>query len=162
MSVTYLNILLVLTVAVLFIVFQVLIRVWRSNPSGIQDFLRGRKDNREPDHEYLVPLMEEHGVDLVLLGHDHLYGRSRKVNGVTYVISGGGGSSLYRTSTDDIMEVCEKRYNYVRFQVSEQSISCHAGRFTKHDLAHIHGHVVMTVHVFGERQRLRIECILIA
>lgn len=57
MSVTYLNILLVFTVAVLFIVFQVLIRVWRSNPSGIQDFLRGRKDNREPDHEYLVPLM---------------------------------------------------------------------------------------------------------
>ncbi len=57
MSVTYLNILLVFTVAVLFIVFQVLIRVWRSDPSGIQDFLRGRKDNREPDHEYLVPLM---------------------------------------------------------------------------------------------------------
>ena len=57
MSVTYLNILLVFTVAVLFIVFQVLIRVWHSNPSGIQDFLRGCKDNREPDHEHLVPLM---------------------------------------------------------------------------------------------------------
>ncbi len=57
MSITYLNILLVFTVAVLFIVFQVLIRIWRSNPSGIQDFLRGRKDNREPDHEYLIPLM---------------------------------------------------------------------------------------------------------
>jgi len=57
MPFTYLHILLVFTGAVLFIVFQVLIRIWRSNPSGIQDFLCGRKDNREPDHEYLVPLM---------------------------------------------------------------------------------------------------------
>ena len=57
MSITYLQILLAFTVAVLFIIFQVLIRTWRSNPSAIQNFLHGRKDNREPDHEYLVPLM---------------------------------------------------------------------------------------------------------
>ena len=57
MSITYLQILLAFTVAVLFIIFQVLIRTWRSNPSAIQNFLHGRNDNREPDHEYLVPLM---------------------------------------------------------------------------------------------------------
>ena len=54
--------------------------------------------------------------------HDHLYGRSRKVNGVTYVISGGGGSGLYSAKPDGIMQVCEKRYNYVRFHVSEEAI----------------------------------------
>jgi predicted phosphodiesterase len=83
----------------------------------------GRKPGDKQVQEHLVPLLEKYGVDLVLLGHDHVYGRSRKVQGVTYVISGGGGSPLYNTSTDGIMVVCEKRYNYVRFQVSEQSIS---------------------------------------
>ena len=62
-------------------------------------------------------------MNLVLLGHDHVYGRSRKVNGVTYVISGGGGSPLYNTSTDAIMEFCEKRYNYMRVHVSPSVIS---------------------------------------
>jgi hypothetical protein len=57
MSITYLHILLAFTVAVLFIVFQVLMKVWHSNHSGIQDFLHGRKDDHEPDHEYLIPLM---------------------------------------------------------------------------------------------------------
>ena len=58
MSITYLHILLAFTVAVLFIVLQVLIRVRRANPSGIQDFLRKRnKEQDEPDHEYLVPLL---------------------------------------------------------------------------------------------------------
>ncbi|MEE8348305.1 MAG: hypothetical protein V3R94_01960 [Acidobacteriota bacterium] len=57
MSITYLHIILAFTGAVLFIVFQVLIRVSRTNTSGLQDFLRGHKDNHEPDHEYLVPLM---------------------------------------------------------------------------------------------------------
>jgi predicted phosphodiesterase len=81
-----------------------------------------RKPGNTRVKEHLVPLMEEYGVDLVLLGHDHLYGRSRKVNGVTYVISGGGGSALYSAKPDSIMQVCEKRYNYVRFHVSEEAI----------------------------------------
>ncbi len=81
-----------------------------------------RKPGSRRVAEVLVPLMEEHGVNLVLLGHDHLYGRSRKVNGVTYVISGGGGSGLYTSQPDSIMEVCETRYNYVRFHVSNETI----------------------------------------
>ena len=57
MSITYVHILLAFTVAALFIVFQALIRIWRSNSSGIQDFLHARKNTGETDHEYLVPLM---------------------------------------------------------------------------------------------------------
>jgi 2',3'-cyclic-nucleotide 2'-phosphodiesterase (5'-nucleotidase family) len=83
---------------------------------------RSRKPGSTYVQKYLVPLMERYGVNLVLLGHDHVYGRSGKINGVTYVISGGGGSSLYTTQTDAIMEVCEKRYNYVRFHVSNETI----------------------------------------
>jgi len=58
MSINYLHILLAFTVALLFVAFHVLMRVWRSDTSGIQDFLGERNnDESEPDHEYLVPLM---------------------------------------------------------------------------------------------------------
>ena len=43
----------------------------------------------------LVPIFEEHDVDLVLAGHDHNYQRFAKRRGVTYVVHGGGGQELY-------------------------------------------------------------------
>jgi len=43
----------------------------------------------------LAPLFEEHGVKLVLSGHDHNYQRFGPRNGVTYVVHGGGGAGLY-------------------------------------------------------------------
>ncbi|OAA28364.1 hypothetical protein AT15_04630 [Kosmotoga arenicorallina S304] len=42
----------------------------------------------------LVPLFEKYGVDLVLTGHDHNYQRIEH-NGITYIVTGGGGASLY-------------------------------------------------------------------
>jgi hypothetical protein len=42
-----------------------------------------------------VPLFERYGVDLVLNGHDHDYQRFAPIDGVTYIVSGGGGSDLY-------------------------------------------------------------------
>jgi len=41
----------------------------------------------------IVPLFETHDVDLVLTGHDHNYERS-EVNGITYLVTGGGGAAL--------------------------------------------------------------------
>jgi hypothetical protein len=42
-----------------------------------------------------VPLFEQHGVDLVLNGHDHNYQRFARRHGVRYVVHGGGGAHLY-------------------------------------------------------------------
>lgn len=42
----------------------------------------------------LSPLFERYSVDLVLNGHKHNYERN-EVNGITYVITGGGGAPLY-------------------------------------------------------------------
>jgi predicted MPP superfamily phosphohydrolase len=42
---------------------------------------------------YIEPLLVKYGVDLVLSGHTHSYQRSHPVNGVTYVVTGGGGRS---------------------------------------------------------------------
>lgn len=42
----------------------------------------------------LVPLFERYGVDVVFNGHKHDYERN-EMNGVTYVVTGGGGAPLY-------------------------------------------------------------------
>jgi 3',5'-cyclic AMP phosphodiesterase CpdA len=42
----------------------------------------------------LLPVFEANGVDLVLTGHEHNYQRF-ELNGVGYVIDGGGGAALY-------------------------------------------------------------------
>ncbi len=42
--------------------------------------------------EHLVPLFETYGVDIVMVGHSHLYERAEK-NGVMYITSGSAGDS---------------------------------------------------------------------
>jgi len=44
--------------------------------------------------ETVVPMFEKWGVSVVFSGHDHTYERS-VVNGIYYVVTGGGGAPLY-------------------------------------------------------------------
>ena len=44
----------------------------------------------------LTPIFARHGVDLVLSGDVHAYERVHPVDGVTYVVTGGGGAELHR------------------------------------------------------------------
>lgn len=57
---------------------------------------------REGDDErvrlVLATLLEEYGVQLVFNGHDHSYQRL-EVDGITYVVTGGGGAPLYPLGT---------------------------------------------------------------
>ena len=50
--------------------------------------------------EQLAPILERHGVQLVLSGHDHDYQRSTTMDGVNYVVS-GAGSGTRRTGRSD-------------------------------------------------------------
>ena len=43
----------------------------------------------------LPQLFRENGVDLVLNGHDHIYFASKPLRRIHYVVTGGGGASLY-------------------------------------------------------------------
>ena len=54
------------------------------------------RDDLEDDvRQALPPLFERYGVDVVFNGHQHNYERN-EVNGVTYIVSAGGGAPLYR------------------------------------------------------------------
>lgn len=48
---------------------------------------------------HLVPLFESYGIDLVFNGHSHVYERYRH-NGITYIVTGGGGGPLYSLRED--------------------------------------------------------------
>ena len=67
--------------------------------------------------EHWVPLFAEHGVDLVVSGHFHSYQRG-ELDGVTYAIVGGGGSSLLGDVYDfwDFMDV-QLTWNYAVMDV---------------------------------------------
>lgn len=45
--------------------------------------------------EQLIPVLDKYGVNFVFSGHEHNYERMKPINNVTYVITGGGGASLY-------------------------------------------------------------------
>ena len=44
--------------------------------------------------EKLAGLMRKHGVQLYINGHEHNYERSVPIDGITYLVVGGGGASL--------------------------------------------------------------------
>jgi calcineurin-like phosphoesterase family protein len=50
----------------------------------------GHHGNTPGFDEVLEPVLARHHVDLVLAGHDHHYERTRALDGITYVVSGGG------------------------------------------------------------------------
>jgi acid phosphatase type 7 len=75
---------------------------------------------------YFVPLFVKYQVPLVLSGHDHDYERTKPLDGVTYVVSGGGGRgtrSVGRSSfTAFSLSVC----NFVYVTVNGTELTLHA------------------------------------
>ena len=60
--------------------------LWSSGPHG----------NNSKMHDGAIPaILENHKVDLVLSGHDHIYERGMG-DRIAYVVSGGGGAPLYK------------------------------------------------------------------
>ncbi len=77
-----------------------------------------------------VPILEKHRVALVLTGHDHLYERFVSANDVTYIVTGGGGKSLYdeRSSCDQesIKTASAVEYHFVAAELSDEGLSIRA------------------------------------
>jgi predicted phosphodiesterase len=64
----------------------------------------GYQGSVEELRDTVVPILERHGVQLVLSGHDHDYQRSELLDGVTYVVT-GAGSGTRRTGEQDFTAV---------------------------------------------------------
>lgn len=61
-----------------------------------------RRDNKEL-RELWQPIFDRYRVDLVLNGHDHVYGRTRLVKGTVYVVS-SSGTKFYERSPKEVFD----------------------------------------------------------
>ncbi|HEU5056446.1 MAG TPA: metallophosphoesterase [Kofleriaceae bacterium] len=57
-------------------------------------YSRGNHGGNPVARERYAPLLARHGVLLLFAGHDHIYQRG-EVDGLRYIVTGGGGASLY-------------------------------------------------------------------
>jgi acid phosphatase type 7 len=76
--------------------------------------------------QVFVPILEAHGVDLVLAGHDHHYERFLPQAGVTYVVTGGGGRGTRGVSGGPLTAFAEGVIHCVVVEVAGDALSVHA------------------------------------
>jgi hypothetical protein len=73
-----------------------------------------------------VPIIRSHGVDLVLSGHEHDYERFHPIDGVTYVVSGGGGRGTRSVGTSPMTAFSEAVLHFVYVEVTRNLLTLHA------------------------------------
>jgi len=79
--------------------------------SSVQDY------SEEIVRQTLTPLFEQYEVDVVFNGHKHNYERN-EVNGVTYVVTGGGGAPLYAMQEQEPTQAAfAKAYHFVLLEI---------------------------------------------
>jgi hypothetical protein len=61
-------------------------------------FSSGLHGQEAKNRRWLPSLFASRGFSLVINGHDHHYERSKPIDGVTYIVTGGGGAFLYGTT----------------------------------------------------------------
>lgn len=76
-------------------------------------------------HDNLAPQYQKYGVDVVFQGHDHVYTRYQPINGVNYIVTGGGGAPTYPVNYQNQapIAVTQSTLNYVLVNVSGDTIS---------------------------------------
>jgi hypothetical protein len=65
----------------------------------------------------IVPVLKQFSVDMTFAGHDHSYERG-EVDGLRYIVSGGGGAPLYSVGKGSGTITSEKTLHYVVFEVN--------------------------------------------
>ena len=83
----------------------------------------------------IVPILERHAVQLVLVGHEHTYQRSKTLRAgepvtsgpaTVYVVTGGGGGTLHPVVSAPFLEYEASVYHYLRVEVDATQITIHA------------------------------------
>jgi acid phosphatase type 7 len=74
----------------------------------------------------LAPVLERHGVQLALAGHDHDYERMVPQNGVMYVVTGGGGVGTRPVGTSPFTAFAVDVIHFVYVEVGVDQLTLHA------------------------------------
>ena len=77
-----------------------------------------------PAGKALASLYSRFGVDVVFSGHNHYYERTRPIDGVTYIVAGGGGARLHRVDRPGSYTASlVADYHYIIVDVEDGKIS---------------------------------------
>jgi len=74
----------------------------------------------------LGPIVEKHHVQLVLAGHDHDYERMIPQNGVSYVVTGGGGRGTRNVGSSSFTAFAAEVIHFVYVEVGLEELVLHA------------------------------------
>jgi acid phosphatase type 7 len=74
----------------------------------------------------LTPVLQKHGVQLLLAGHDHDYERMVPQNGVAYVVTGGGGIGTREVGKSSFTAFAEDVIHFVSVEVGVDDLILHA------------------------------------
>jgi len=89
-------------------------------------YCSGRHEPRRDIRRVWEPLFKEYDVNLVFQSHNHYYQRTNPIDGVTYIVTGGGGAPLYDPVDASFINISVKDYHYCVLDVSESKIICYA------------------------------------
>lgn len=79
---------------------------------------------REVIEQMILPVAREYGVQIIFNGHDHDYERLGPVDGVHFVVTGGGGAGLYSVSElDEASSQFYHRYHCVRVAITNGTLT---------------------------------------
>lgn len=70
----------------------------------------------------VTPILKKHKVKLWINGHDHNYQRSNPIDGVTYLVCGGGGASLYPVQAQSWTAFAETTHSFGIVEVYQDQI----------------------------------------
>jgi 3',5'-cyclic AMP phosphodiesterase CpdA len=85
--------------------------------------------------DYMVPIFERNGVQVVFSGHEHSYQRSKPIwknnfvtsdTGINYLTSGGGGAPLYFAPQIPVVAFSKSVFHYLRVEVNGPGMVVHA------------------------------------
>lgn len=90
-------------------------------------FSEGERGGDESLRQWWAPLFTKYEADLVLSGHAHGYQRINPIEGVPYLVSGGGGGWLYQVDPGHpSVAFATSVYHIVRFEVDGKAIRIEA------------------------------------
>jgi len=93
--------------------------IYSSGPHGYENWVEAKR-------ALLAPIFEQYGVDLVVNGHDHDYERTQPINDVVYIVSGGGGASLYQVNPQSFSAYAETTYHTVFVTINRCTLTLEA------------------------------------
>lgn len=76
--------------------------------------------------ERFVPLFEKYHVDVVFNGHDHDYERTQPINGIVYIVTGGGGAYLRPVGHSAYTAFSQSIHHIVRAEMTSHTLTLNA------------------------------------